>query len=491
MTSVASETVAFSSRTPHYSRSTGVIPGENAPFSMMLDASFAPAEAPRPAPRPTQPASPAAKTTTTTPADPKTPHAKAAPETPEGKSAETAPATDATAAAEDNRGQPVAAETDASLIDTSLPEIPEPDSPATDDGAVVEAIVVQVQTDPTTAKPVVTPEAVIAAVAPAPDGEPPAPIDTDGEIASARVPKPAAGAANIPNPAAAPTGADVTPADAPLADAPGMPVTETHAGKSVPAAKAPADMIPAEQPPIPAEQTPDAAPPHLLPQQAKADEARPQLASDDVTPERSESTPQRETQQASEPASSKPVFPSQAAAPEVDRPNAPLPQPHQPAATDVASLTTANPRAATMMAQVPVPVSGIAVEITAQARAGNNRFEIRLDPPELGRIDVRLDIDQDGNVKSRLVIERSDTYDLLRRDASTLERALQQAGLKTSENGLEFTLRDHTAAQREAREENQRQTERGVIADAEIMPAEAANGYARVPGLGTGVDIRI
>ena len=57
-----------------------------------------------------------------------------------------------------------------------------------------------------------------------------------------------------------------------------------------------------------------------------------------------------------------------------------------------------------------------------------HRFEIRLDPPELGRIDVRLDVDRDGNVTSRLVIERADTYDLLRRDASTLERALQNAG---------------------------------------------------------------
>lgn len=58
---------------------------------------------------------------------------------------------------------------------------------------------------------------------------------------------------------------------------------------------------------------------------------------------------------------------------------------------------------------------------------GKNRFEIRLDPPELGRIEVRIDVDHDGNVTSRLTVDRADTYDLLRRDATDLERALQDA----------------------------------------------------------------
>ena len=37
-----------------------------------------------------------------------------------------------------------------------------------------------------------------------------------------------------------------------------------------------------------------------------------------------------------------------------------------------------------------------------RADAGIKRFEIRLDPPELGRIDVRLDVDRDGKVTSHL-----------------------------------------------------------------------------------------
>jgi flagellar hook-length control protein FliK len=93
-----------------------------------------------------------------------------------------------------------------------------------------------------------------------------------------------------------------------------------------------------------------------------------------------------------------------------------------------ASAATAAINAGTnITATSTVPIAGLAVEIATQAQAGNHRFEIRLDPPELGRIDVRLDIDRDGNVTTRLVADRADTLDLLKRDSTQLERALQQA----------------------------------------------------------------
>ena len=91
-----------------------------------------------------------------------------------------------------------------------------------------------------------------------------------------------------------------------------------------------------------------------------------------------------------------------------------------------------------------MPIAGVAIEIATQAQSGKNHFEIRLDPPELGRIEVRLDVDRDGHATSRLIADRSDTLNLLRSDAAGLERALQDAGLKTSDNGLQFSLRDQT-----------------------------------------------
>ena len=97
-----------------------------------------------------------------------------------------------------------------------------------------------------------------------------------------------------------------------------------------------------------------------------------------------------------------------------------------------------------------VPIAGLALEIAARVQSGRSRFEIRLDPPELGRIDVRLDVDRSGQVTSRLVVDKAETLDLLRRDAPELERALQQAGLKTGDNGLQFALRDQTGGQNQA-----------------------------------------
>ncbi|HKY88083.1 MAG TPA: flagellar hook-length control protein FliK, partial [Pseudorhodoplanes sp.] len=142
-------------------------------------------------------------------------------------------------------------------------------------------------------------------------------------------------------------------------------------------------------------------------------------------------------------------------------------------------------------AAVAVPVAGLAVEIAAQARAGKNRFEIRLDPPELGRIDVRLDMDKDGNVTSRLTVERADTLDLLRRDAQQLERALNQAGLKTADNALEFQLRDHGFANNDNKRENARDGAQVIIPDDDAAVLDAKRGYGRLLGLGNGLDISV
>ena len=135
-----------------------------------------------------------------------------------------------------------------------------------------------------------------------------------------------------------------------------------------------------------------------------------------------------------------------------------------------------------------VPISGLAVEIVSRVHEGTRRFEIRLDPPELGRIDVRLDVDRSGNVTSRLTVERAETLDLLRRDAPQLERALQHAGLNT-EGGLQFSLRDQNFANREQTQQNSPTL---IVPDDEPAAADAAlRGYGRLIGLGGGVDIRV
>ncbi len=138
-----------------------------------------------------------------------------------------------------------------------------------------------------------------------------------------------------------------------------------------------------------------------------------------------------------------------------------------------------------------IPIAGLAVAIAARAQAGSNQFEIRLDPPELGRIDVRLDVDRDGQVTSHVTADRADTLALLQSQQPQLERALEQAGLKTADNGLQFTLRDQSfAGQNNGGGGSQPRVAQLVIPDSSLAPVDATQVYAR-SGLGGGLDIRV
>jgi hypothetical protein len=85
----------------------------------------------------------------------------------------------------------------------------------------------------------------------------------------------------------------------------------------------------------------------------------------------------------------------------------------------------------------------IAYEFARNVQNGATRFQIRLDPPEMGRIDVKMEIDKSGALSARLTVERPDTLDLLQRDVRALERALAQAGLDSNKTNLEFALKEN------------------------------------------------
>ncbi|HEU5276197.1 MAG TPA: flagellar hook-length control protein FliK, partial [Xanthobacteraceae bacterium] len=140
-----------------------------------------------------------------------------------------------------------------------------------------------------------------------------------------------------------------------------------------------------------------------------------------------------------------------------------------------------------------VPMAGLAIELAARAQPGSNRFEIRLDPPDLGRIDVRLNVDKQGNVTSHLVVERSQTLAMLRNDAPQLERALQDAGLKTGTDGLQFSLSDQGAgAQNQSFQNGPAPNARVVVPIDDIsIPVETARSYGRLVGASGGLDIRV
>jgi flagellar hook-length control protein FliK len=83
----------------------------------------------------------------------------------------------------------------------------------------------------------------------------------------------------------------------------------------------------------------------------------------------------------------------------------------------------------------------LAVQIATHSDDGQKHFNIRLDPPELGRVDVHMTVDDQGKAQATLSVEKPQTLALLQKDAPELQRQLKDAGLDLSQNGLNFSLR--------------------------------------------------
>ena len=117
-------------------------------------------------------------------------------------------------------------------------------------------------------------------------------------------------------------------------------------------------------------------------------------------------------------------------------------------------------------------MESLALHIAARSARGDSRFTIRLDPPELGRIEVNLSMNSHGHAQAVLAVEKPQTLDLLLRDAHGLERALKDAGLELGSN-LSFSLKEE-GRPTFARDDNQGKPGRTV----EIVPSDKANALA-------------
>jgi chemotaxis protein MotD len=86
-------------------------------------------------------------------------------------------------------------------------------------------------------------------------------------------------------------------------------------------------------------------------------------------------------------------------------------------------------------------IDALAISVAARSLGGVKQFDIRLDPPELGRVEVRLSIDASGKTQAHMTADQPQTLELLQKDATNLTRALRDAGLDVSQNGLNFSLK--------------------------------------------------
>ncbi len=133
----------------------------------------------------------------------------------------------------------------------------------------------------------------------------------------------------------------------------------------------------------------------------------------------------------------------------------------------------------------------LAFQIKRNFANGVNRFEVRLDPPELGRIDVRLDMNADGRVSAALTVDRPETLDLLQRDARLLQKALAEAGVDVDDSALNFSLRDENgqAANKDSDTGGAAGGMAGEAVDDDRLPSDNAQHMAIIED--DRVDIRV
>jgi flagellar hook-length control protein FliK len=140
-----------------------------------------------------------------------------------------------------------------------------------------------------------------------------------------------------------------------------------------------------------------------------------------------------------------------------------------------------------------LPAHQVAVHIQRAVSAGQDRIRITLHPAELGQIDVKLKVSNDGAVKAIVSIERPETFELLARDARGLEKALQDAGLKTDSGSLSFNLKGEseqdTTARREVTETGSQEAETETPAESELAPEIIAAANAN--GAGRALDLHV
>ena len=115
--------------------------------------------------------------------------------------------------------------------------------------------------------------------------------------------------------------------------------------------------------------------------------------------------------------------------------------PAQPASTSN-PLTDATRAVATPPALQSAPAATIQVYTRFIERADGRaqRFEVRLDPVELGRVDVRIEIGADKKVHAVMAAHDSAALTDLMRGQKALERALSDAGIDLADNGLRFEI---------------------------------------------------
>jgi len=105
-------------------------------------------------------------------------------------------------------------------------------------------------------------------------------------------------------------------------------------------------------------------------------------------------------------------------------------------ASDVARATQTHPA----LQNAPATTVQVYQRMIERFDGRAQRYEVRLDPAELGRVDVRIEVGADKKVHAVLAAHDSAALSDLMRGQRSLERALSDAGFDLAEGGIKFEL---------------------------------------------------
>jgi flagellar hook-length control protein FliK len=93
---------------------------------------------------------------------------------------------------------------------------------------------------------------------------------------------------------------------------------------------------------------------------------------------------------------------------------------------------------------------------------------------------------------SHLMVEKPETLSMLQQDAPQLQQALNDAGFKTGDSGLQFSLRDQSSSGQNSGNDSNRNAQRLIVSPEDTAaPTPAGRTYGRMLGSSSGVDISV
>ncbi len=112
-------------------------------------------------------------------------------------------------------------------------------------------------------------------------------------------------------------------------------------------------------------------------------------------------------------------------------------------------------------------IQTVAAAIAKNAKeSGPQTISIRLDPPELGKLQVEMKYKKGDPLKVHVVLEKADTANMFQKDAYALENALKDAGVQMDGSSLSFEFSQNNNAFRQTMDrESASGTSRSLSAD--------------------------